>query len=152
MFWFITKLPWLNSFSTATFQILLKSLDSLPLDQSIISPKSSNLLLMIVYQDSFLILCLPEVQFFQYLKIIWWVEKLVFVISGNYNVLYVNECKLKSLYIFTITAKLLYLNSILQKSLLLLRKRLNSWNYLGIFIDLTLSHSVTMNKKLLLNC
>ena len=33
---------------------------------------------------------------------------MVFVISGNYNVLYVNECKLESLYIFTITAKLLY--------------------------------------------
>ena len=65
---------------------------------------------MIVYPDSFLILCLPEIQFFSSLNHMVGENDfhMVFVISGNYNVLYVNECKLESLYIFTITAKLLY--------------------------------------------
>ena len=78
-------------------------------------------------------------------------EKLVFVISGNYNVLYVNECKIKSLYIFTITTKLLYKldTSTVPFAVTETTEQLE----LPWYFYLTLSHSVAMNKKLLLkNC
>ena len=75
---------------------------------------------------------------------------MVFVISGNYNVLYVNECKLESLYIFTITVipQLKYCkNSILQKFFFCFGNDsyiLNSWNYFD--------NSIVMNKNCYLQC